>query len=259
MAAGPASCRRDGRCLRAGRIALSAGPRASTRNPRHSTPPRRPSPAPNPAPRQVRYDGRHFVGPNWPISWLRPQSARTASITAGLRPAGPPPLPGSRPLVWRRRLAEIDREIEALLDAHEVGKLLLGIEGQGPHSAARIVAAVGDPARFRSAGAFPAYVRVVPGLRQSGKQSGRSRASITPMGNARMRRALWMPVLGAIRRNPWLGAFYERLRAAESRPSSRSWQPCASCSTPFTPSPKKNPNRSSSRPGRRGRRRAQRR
>ena len=36
----------------------------------------------------------------------------------------------------------------------------------------------------------------------------------TPLGNARLRMALWMPVLGAVRRNPWLRAFYERLRAA---------------------------------------------
>ena len=32
------------------------------------------------------------------------------------------------------------------------------------------------------------------------------------MGNARLRMALWMPVLGAVRRNPWLRAFYQRLR-----------------------------------------------
>ena len=119
--------------------------------------------------------------------------------------------------LWRRRLAEIERDIEGLLDAHEVGKLLLSIDGIGPHSAARIIAAVGDPARFRSAGAFAAYVGVVPGLRQSGKQSG-TRAPIAPMGNARLRRALWMPVLGAVRRNPWLRAFYERLRAAGKPP-----------------------------------------
>ena len=60
--------------------------------------------------------------------------------------------------------------------------------------------------------------RRVPGLRQSGKQSGRTRAPIAPIGNARLRRALWMPVLGAVRRNPWLRAFYERLRAAGKPP-----------------------------------------
>jgi transposase len=90
---------------------------------------------------------------------------------------------------------------------------LTTIDGLGPQSAARIIAAVGDPARFKSAAAFAAYVGTVPGLSQSGKQAGRSRAPIAPIGNARLRMALWMPVLGAVRRNPWLRAFYQRLRA----------------------------------------------
>ena len=38
------------------------------------------------------------------------------------------------------------------------------------------------------------------------------------MGNARLRMALWMPLLTAVRRNAWLRAFYERLRAAGKPP-----------------------------------------
>ncbi|HYR28601.1 MAG TPA: IS110 family transposase [Thermoanaerobaculia bacterium] len=166
---------------------------------------------------KLRYDGRHFVGPE-----LADQLVAAAKRSVGQH-HGPVYALQARHLcqdldLWRRRLAEIERDIEGLLDAHEVGKLLLSIDGIGPHSAARIIAAVGDPARFRSAGAFAAYVGVVPGLRQSGKQSGRIRAPIAPMGNARLRRALWMPVLGAVRRNLWLRAFYERLRAAGKPP-----------------------------------------
>ncbi len=91
-------------------------------------------------------------------------------------------------VLWRRRLAEIERYIAGLLDRHEVGKLLTTIDGIGPQSAA--------------------YVGVVPGLRQSGQQT-RTRAAIAPIGNARLRRALWMPVLGVVRRNPWLRACHE--------------------------------------------------
>ena len=36
---------------------------------------------------------------------------------------------------------------------------------------------------------------------------------LTPIGHVRLRTALWMPVLTAVRRNPWLKAFYERLIA----------------------------------------------
>lgn len=76
---------------------------------------------------------------------------------------------------------------------------------------------MGDPARFHSAGALAAYVGVVPALRQSGKRAI-TRTSIVPHGNARLRCALWMPVLGAVHRNPWLKAFYDRLRANGKAP-----------------------------------------
>jgi transposase len=117
---------------------------------------------------------------------------------------------------WRRRLREIERDIEALLEKHEVGQLIKSIDGIGPHSAARIVATVGDPARFRSASAFAAFVGVVPGLRQSGRRTG-ARAPIA-FGNAKLRRALWMTVLSAVRVNPWLRNFYDRLRNAGKPP-----------------------------------------
>ena len=71
--------------------------------------------------------------------------------------------------------------------------------------------------------AVAAYVGVVPGLRQSGQQT-RTRAAIAPIGNARLRRALWMPVLGVVRRNPWLRAFHDACAptaAAQARPHRR--------------------------------------
>ncbi len=165
---------------------------------------------------KLRYDGRHHVGAE-----LAEQLVEAARRSIGQH-HGPAYDLQARHIcqdldLWRRRLAEIDRDIEGLLDSHEVGSLLTTIDGIGPQSAARIIAAVGDPARFKSAAAFAAYVGVVPGLRQSGKQT-HTRAGIAPIGNARLRMALWMPVLGAVRRNPWLKAFYERLRASGKPP-----------------------------------------
>ena len=165
---------------------------------------------------KLRYDGRHLVG-----AALAEQLVEAAKRSIGQH-HGPAYKLQARHIcqdldLWRRRLAEIERDIEGLLDADQVGKLLTTIEGVGPQSAARIIAVVGDPARFHSAAAFAAYVGVVPGLRQSGKQA-RARAPTPPMGNARLRMALWMPVLGAVRRNPWLRAFYQRLRAAGKPP-----------------------------------------
>ncbi len=116
--------------------------------------------------------------------------------------------------VLRRRLKDLARDIALKLDEHEVGKLLTTIDGVGPLTAACLIAELGDPARFRSAGAIASYVGVAPRLRQSGKKRFFSGSPTIPLGNARLRKALWMVVLNAVRCNPWLRQYYERLRAA---------------------------------------------
>lgn len=119
--------------------------------------------------------------------------------------------------VLRRRLRELDSDIERTLKDHEVGTLLTTLDGIGPTTAARLVAELGDIASFRSAAAIAAYVGVVPGLRQSGKRQA-TRAGLTPHGNAHLRAKLWMPTLTAVRRNPWLRAYYEGLLARGKLP-----------------------------------------
>jgi len=112
----------------------------------------------------------------------------------------------------RKRLRQLDWQIEQTLRTHEVGMLLTTIDGIGPHSAARILAEVGDPAAFRDAAALAAYVGLVPAIHHSGKRRP-LRAPISRLGHARLRRALWMPTLTAVQCNPWLRAFYQGLRA----------------------------------------------
>jgi transposase len=111
----------------------------------------------------------------------------------------------------RRRLRALDGDIDTKLGEHQVGTLLTTIDGIGTQTAARLIADLGDPAHFRSPGALAAYVGVIPALKQSGKRNG-SRAAMTPIGNARLRTALWMPTLTAVRKNPWLRAHYQQLR-----------------------------------------------
>jgi transposase len=165
---------------------------------------------------KLRYDGRHKVGDD-----LAEALVAAAKRSVGRHHGAVYDMQARHICqdldLWRRRLKEIEGDIDRLLDAHEVGRLLTSIDGLGPQSAARIIAAVGDPARFRSPAAFAAYVGVVPGLRQSGKRTG-ARAAISPFGNTRLRRALWMTVLSAVRRNDWLRPFYERLRAVGKPP-----------------------------------------
>jgi transposase len=162
------------------------------------------------------YDGRHQVG----------AELAAALITAAERSVGRHHGEAYRLqvryacedlILLRRRLRTLEGDIEKTLQAHEVGTLLTTIDGIGPQTAARLVAELGDPAAFRSAAALAAFVGVVPALRHSGKRTS-TRAGLTPLGHARLRAKLWMPTLTAVQRNPWLRAYYERLRARGKLP-----------------------------------------
>lgn len=164
----------------------------------------------------LRYDGRHKVG----------ESLATALVTAAQHSVGHHQGPVYALQVraicedldrWRPRLRQLEGDIERLLDDHEVGSLLTTIDGVGALTAARLVAELGDPAQFRSAAALAAYVGVIPALRQSGKRQPR-RAALTPIGHAALRAKLWMPVLTAVQRNPWVRAYYQRLLARGKLP-----------------------------------------
>jgi transposase len=85
-------------------------------------------------------------------------------------------------------------------------------------TAARIIAAVENPTRFRNAHSFAAYVGVVPRTRLSGLHRP-VQAHLSPIGNSpRLGKALWMPVLSMVRYNPWLRDYYQRLRARGKHP-----------------------------------------
>ena len=155
------------------------------------------------------YDGVHKVGPELAAALIA-----AAKVSVG-RHHGPAYRIQVRHTcqdldLLRRRIRELDGDIARQLEDHEVGALLTSIDGIGTNTAARLIAELGDLGRFRNAAALAAYVGVVPGLRQSGKRRG-EKAGLCPIGHARLRAALWMPLLVAVRRNPWLKAFYDHL------------------------------------------------
>ena len=165
---------------------------------------------------RLRYNGRHVVG-----ATLARELTEAAKVSVG-RHHG---------IVYDHqvryicedlgglagKIRELDSDIETRVSQHELGALLTSIDGIGPLSVAQIVTTVGDPATFRSGSAFAAYVGVVPGTKSSGLwRPGHSR--LCSVGNARLRRALWMPTLSAVRCNTWLAAYYQRLRARGKLP-----------------------------------------
>jgi transposase len=165
---------------------------------------------------KFRYDGVHLVGDE-----LAKSLVEAAKVSVGRHHGFAYQIQVQHSCedmdVLRRRIRELDRNIEAKLGEHEVGTLLTTIDGIGTSTAAKLIAELGDPAEFRSPEALAAYVGVIPALRHSGKRTP-ARSGLTPIGNARLRAALWMPTLVAVRHNPWLKAHYERLRARGKLP-----------------------------------------
>lgn len=115
-------------------------------------------------------------------------------------------------------------EVEAALQQHinrhpdlraDVA-LLVSIPGIGERTAARLLAEIVQLKNYESARQVAAYAGVSPQLRESGTSvHGKPRLSKT--GNARVRRAVYLPAVVAKRYNPLIKALCERL-AARGKP-----------------------------------------
>jgi transposase len=158
---------------------------------------------------ELTYDGRHCVG-----SSLAQSLVESARHSVG-RHRHPAFCAHVRILcedlaLMRRRILDLNKDLCVQVQQHPIASLLTTIDGIGDLTAAQLVATLGDPARFRCPGALASYVGAVPGTSRSGLHRP-SRAALSSIGNARLRSALWMPTLAAVRRNPWLRAYYLRL------------------------------------------------
>ena len=91
--------------------------------------------------------------------------------------------------------------------------LLESVKGIGRQTATTVLAELPPVAEVRSAESAAAYCGLAPSEFTSGK-SVRKRTRLSKAGNARLRTALYLPTLTAIRFNPVLKGFFERLVAA---------------------------------------------
>lgn len=90
------------------------------------------------------------------------------------------------------------------------GRSLTGIPGVGLTLAATVVGEIGDIRRFPSRHAFAKYNGTAPAARSSG---GRMRHAARKSCNHRLKRAMWLMAVAAIRHDPLARAFYDRCRA----------------------------------------------
>jgi transposase len=111
-----------------------------------------------------------------------------------------------------QQLADIKRLIQDLLDRHPRLKaqrdLLTTIPGIGDLTAAHLIAV--EPLRFADTRAVTAFSGLNPMIRTSGT-SVRGKPRLSKIGHRSLRKALYFPALTAIRCNPIIKVFCERL------------------------------------------------
>ena len=114
-------------------------------------------------------------------------------------------------LAQRRAIAA---EVEGILDAHPLAKVLTSMPGVGVRTAARILLEVGDGSAFPTAGHLAAYAGLAPETRRSGISI---RGERPPRGgNKHLKRALFLSAFAALA-DPVSRAYYDRKRAAGKR------------------------------------------
>lgn len=119
----------------------------------------------------------------------------------------------------KRRIAALEEEKKALEAALEQEtkttngqelSLLTSIPGVGVRTACVLLAELGDVRRFAGARQVVAFAGLTPAQFESGSSVVR-RSAISRMGSGHVRRILYMPCLSAIRFNPLIKGFFERL------------------------------------------------
>ena len=113
------------------------------------------------------------------------------------------------------QIEQIEQDIDELIDQsdeiHVQANLLTTIKGIGSVTATALLAELPDKFEQYSAKAIAAYAGLCPQTVQSGKICY---TYLSKRGNSRLRAALYYPALSAMRWNPHLRVFAERLKAA---------------------------------------------
>jgi transposase len=114
-------------------------------------------------------------------------------------------------------LQAIQKHIQACPELKQRQDLLLSIPGIGKLTASKILGEIRDVCAFEDARQLAAYAGVTPRNFTSGT-SIHKKARMSKMGNANLRKTLFMPAISAKRHNPIIHAFCLRLLEAGLKP-----------------------------------------
>ncbi len=114
-------------------------------------------------------------------------------------------------------IAALKQQIRDHIDGHpglqDKARLLESIPGVGQATIAQLLSVIGDLTRFKSARQLAAFLGLTPKQRQSGS-SVRGKARMAKIGHAQLRKALFFPAIVAVRYNPLVRSFAQRLARA---------------------------------------------
>ena len=115
-----------------------------------------------------------------------------------------------------KRIIKIEKIIKELINAHadlkEKASLVSTIPGIGDTTAALIVAFLGTPEKFDNAKQMAAFVGLNPRQHQSGS-SVFAKTRLSKVGDAKIRKALFLPAMVARHHNPIIKKFCDNLLA----------------------------------------------
>ncbi|MFQ6226530.1 IS110 family transposase [Nocardia sp. NPDC002869] len=104
----------------------------------------------------------------------------------------------------------IATDIEEMLDAHPLSRVLTSMPGIGVRTGARILLEVGDGSSFASAGHLAAYAGIAPVTHRSGSSIRGEHPARS--GNHKLKRALFLSAFAALH-DPTSRAYYDRKRS----------------------------------------------
>lgn len=124
-----------------------------------------------------------------------------------------PSLAGSLRTVLDQR-TQLESQIEQLLDAHPLSKVLTSMPGIGVRTGARILAEIGDASAFPTAAHLASYAGLAPATRRSGSSI---RGEAPPRrGNKLLKRAYFLAAFASLH-DPTCRAYYDRKIAEGKR------------------------------------------
>ena len=113
--------------------------------------------------------------------------------------------------LWDEQIEKVQAEIVKRQAKSEAAAVLATIPGCGAYSSLALASRIGPIERFPRRGSLANYWGLTPGCRNSGEATDRL-GSITKQGSAMARFILAEMVMHVLRRDPWMKAWYGRIK-----------------------------------------------